>query len=134
MRDAKVTNCDVEIREAGDGALSNATVTNSDIDIGKAGDRALGWAKVTNCDVEIREAGDGALYNAAMQSGSLKVDKAGSNFGAYANISVNKYEFGKDCIFKGKIKVKNSYSSDMKNWINYAISLPKSLYRYFLGD
>ena len=154
LRDAKVTNCDVEIGSAGDwalesatvtncdveigmvkyGALYSATITNCDVEIGSAGIWALGWAKVTNCDVEIREAGDGALYNAAMQSGSLKVDKAGSNFGAYANISVNKYEFGKDCIFKGKIKVKNSYSSDMKNWINYAISLPKSLYRYFLGD
>src|SRR3989338_7904371 len=134
LESATITNCDVEIGSAGDWALESATITNCDVEIGSAGDWALEYATITNSDVEIREAGDGALYNAAMQSGSLKVDKAGSNFGAYANISVNKYEFGKDCIFKGKIKVKNSYSSDMKNWINYAISLPKSLYRYFLGD
>src|SRR3989338_4673477 len=131
---AAITNCDVEIGNVGDGAFESAAITNSDVEIREAGDRALYSAAITNCDVEIGNVGDGALRCATMRGGSLKVDKAGNNFGASANISVNKYEFGKDCIFKGKIKVKNSYSSDMKNWINYAISLPKSLYRYFLGD
>ena len=105
LESAAVTNCDVEIGNVGDWALEYATVTNSDIDIGKAGDGALESATVTNSDVEIGKAGDLALYNAAMQGGSLKVDKAGNNFGAYANISINKYEFGKDCVFNGRIKL-----------------------------
>src|SRR3989338_6895891 len=123
LESATVTNCDVEIGSAGDLALYSATIINSDVEIGSAGNWALESATVTNCDVEIGMVKYGALYNAAitncdveiesagdlalryttMQGGSLKVDKAGNNFGASANISVNKYEFGKDCIFEGKI-------------------------------
>src|SRR3989344_5852522 len=105
LESAAITNCDVEIREAGDWALRDAKVTNCDVEIGSVGDWALRDAKVTNCDVEIGSAGDWALRCATMQGGSLKVDKAGNNFGASANISVNKYEFGKDCVFNGRIKL-----------------------------
>jgi len=105
LSNATVTNCDVEIGMVKYGALYSATITNSDIDIGKAGDRALSNAAITNSDIDIGKAGAWALYNAAMQGGSLKVDKAGNNFGAYANISINKYEFGKDCVFNGRIKL-----------------------------
>ena len=102
---ATITNCDVEIGSAGSWALESATITNCDVEIGSVGDWALRDAKVTNCDVEIGSAGDWALRCATMQGGSLKVDKAGNNFGAYANISINKYEFGKDCVFNGRIKL-----------------------------
>ena len=105
LRDAKVTNCDVEIGSAGDWALESATVTNCDVEIGMVKYGALYNAAITNCDVEIESAGDLALRYTTMQGGSLKVDKAGNNFGASANISVNKYEFGKDCVFNGRIKL-----------------------------
>src|SRR3989344_543324 len=105
LESAAITNCDVEIREAGDWALKYAAITNCDVEIREAGDWALKYAAITNSDVEIGSAGDWALRCATMRGGSLKVDKARNNFGAYANISVNKYEFGKDCVFNGRIKL-----------------------------
>ncbi len=95
----------ISIEDAGDWALGYAGITDCDIKIEKAGDWALEYATIKDRDIKIDNVGDSALGDAKMNGGFLNVGGVGNNFGIGADILVDRYEFGKDCAFTGRINV-----------------------------